>query len=137
MKKLQILLVEDNPEDAKIFYEHMEIVPQNEMWEVHHVCNGWEASQFLTRTPPYENAPPIDLIFLDFNMPRMNGEEMLVHIKPWWKGHPVIVFLTGYGINPTKIREIYELGVSSFVQKPSTFEEFQKVVNYWMDCVKL
>jgi len=136
---IQILLVEDDHEEATLFQEMLDLFGQHDRWQLHHVINGLEAIKFLKKETPYQNAPKVDIVFSDYNMPRMSGEEMLLdlHSGDWWKGYPVIVILTNYDFGAEKIKNLYQLGAASFIPKPKELSVFQKIFTYWVDCVEL
>ena len=78
-KPIEILLVEDNPGDARLALEAVrEAKVHNRLsW----VNDGLEAVAFLRRTGKYAEAPRPDLILLDLNLPRKDGREVLAEIK--------------------------------------------------------
>src|SRR2546421_1788983 len=76
---IEILLVEDNPDDAFITMEALRDGKVRNT--VHHVQDGVEALRFLRRQNKYANAPRPDLILLDISLPRMSGLEVLAEIK--------------------------------------------------------
>jgi CheY-like chemotaxis protein len=86
-----ILLVEDNPGDARLIREALKDSKLPNI--VHHAKDGVEALAFLQKDEPYADAPRPDLILLDLNMPRMNGLELLKRIKddPFLRRIPVVV----------------------------------------------
>jgi CheY-like chemotaxis protein len=81
------------------------------------------------------------LILLDLNMPRMDGRTALKHIKadPELRRIPVIVLTTSKA--EEDILRTYDLGVSSFITKPVSFEGLVDVVrtlnHYWIEIVEL
>jgi CheY-like chemotaxis protein len=81
------------------------------------------------------------LILLDLNMPRMDGRTVLKHIKddPELRRVPVIVLTTSKA--EEDILRTYDLGVSSFITKPVSFEGLVDVVrtlnHYWIEIVEL
>jgi CheY-like chemotaxis protein len=81
------------------------------------------------------------LILLDLNMPRMDGRTALSHLKsdPRLKRIPVIVLTTSKA--EEDILRTYDLGVSSFIAKPVTFDGLVDVVQalnkYWIELVEL
>ena len=81
------------------------------------------------------------LILLDLNMPRMDGRTALAHLKadPMLRRIPVIVLTTSKA--EEDILRTYDLGVSSFIAKPVTFDRLVDVVqtlnHYWIDIVEL
>ena len=89
-----ILMVEDNPTDVLIAREGL---LDAKMPNTLHVADdGIEALEFLRQRGRYTGAPRPDLILLDLNMPRKNGQELLAEIKAdeHLKGIPVIILTT-------------------------------------------
>ncbi len=87
--------------------------------------NGKEAFETLE-----QDLEKIDLILTDFNMPEMNGMELLKKIRSTaaTKEKPVI-FLTTES-EPTKMREAKELGLSAWVTKPYKLSNFLSRIEY-------
>jgi two-component system, chemotaxis family, response regulator Rcp1 len=78
-KPIEILLVEDNPGDIRLTKEALcEAKVSNNLNVVY---DGVEALRFLKREGEYSNAPRPDIIFLDLNLPKMDGREVLAVIK--------------------------------------------------------
>lgn len=81
------------------------------------------------------------LILLDLNMPRMDGRTALMHLKadPVLRRIPVVVLTTSKA--EEDILRTYDLGVSSFISKPVTFDGLVDVVrtlnHYWIEVVEL
>ena len=136
---VDILLLEDEAADAYLI--KMAFKDYNLSVRLHHVLDGREGLNFLNRQEDYKNAPYPDLIFLDLNMPRMNGYEFLAEIKKdvRFKQIPVIV-LTTSDIEKD-ITYCYQLGAASFITKPTGLDQFvsviHKTVEYWMKIVCL
>lgn len=126
-KKLNcILLVDDNSDDNyfhQIIIKKMDIVNRIDVVE-----NGLEALAYLKR----ENQPPPELIFLDINMPRMNGWEFLEQYKyldAKQKARVVIMILTT-SANPDDIKRAKEIEeVTGFETKPLTEEMMREILN--------
>ena len=76
-----------------------------------------------------------DIIFLDLNMPRMNGIEFLQILKkdPALKYLPTIILTTSQ--NRADLLECYRLGIAGYIIKPLKYEDYedkiQKVIAYW------
>ena len=79
MKPLHILLVEDN--EADIFYATEVLEDTKIVSEINVVRDGKKAIDFLNKTGEYSGAQLPDLIFLDINIPKKNGHEVLKYIK--------------------------------------------------------
>ena len=83
--------------------------------------NGLEAIDHLKKIPP-----PPSLIFLDLNMPFMNGFECLVELKKinQYKEIPVIIFTTSN--HPVDMERTMAMGAKIFLTKPPDFEILKK-----------
>jgi CheY-like chemotaxis protein len=76
---IEILLVEDNPGDARLAAEALK---ENKVRNnLYHVKDGVEAMRFLRRQAEYADAPLPDLVLLDLNLPRKDGHEVLKEMK--------------------------------------------------------
>jgi CheY-like chemotaxis protein len=122
----RILLVEDNPGDARLTREALR--DNDVTCEIHHVFDGLEAMRFLRRQPPHELAPTPDLILLDLNLPRMNGEEVLAAIKaePALAGIPAVILTSSTA--EADVRHSYELHANGYVTKPVDLDGYISVV---------
>lgn len=136
---MEILLLEDEMVDAYLI--KVALKENNILARLHHVLDGCEGLGFLQKKGNYSNVPRPDLIFLDLNMPRMNGYEFLTAIKndDRFKGIPVVVFSTS-DVESDVITS-YQLGAGSYVTKPVGVEQFIATINdisdYWMTVVRL
>src|SRR5690349_20340134 len=79
MKPIEILLVEDNPGDARLTREAL--THSKVRNRLHHARDGEEAMAFLRREGKFADAPAPDLVLLDLNLPRRDGREVLEDIK--------------------------------------------------------
>src|SRR6185369_9836754 len=94
VKPIEILLVEDNPGDARLTQEALKDSKLNN--KLYIVEDGVEALTFLKNEGKFANAPRPDIILLDLNLPRMSGRELLEIIKAdeVLKTIPVVVLTT-------------------------------------------
>ena len=121
MKKFKTFFIaDDDPDDVDFFIEAVNEVDQS--IQCYSASDGEEALQKLKKT--LEILP--DLIFLDLNMPRINGKQCLIEIKKTKKlSHiPVIIYTTSS--LPKDLEETRKLGASHFLTKPSDFKHLCK-----------
>jgi two-component system response regulator len=135
--RVDILLVEDNPQDADLTMRTL--TRRHVANPILHVEDGVEALDFLFNRGPYADradVPPPRLVLLDLKLPRINGLEVLEAIKadPRTRAIPVVV-LTSSREDPDVTRA-YELGANSYVVKPVGFDAFTEAVGslgmYWL-----
>lgn len=138
LKLITILIADDNEDDRLMAREALvESRVRNELREVE---DGEELMDYLHRRGRYarpEDSPRPGLILLDLNMPRKNGHEALQEIRqhPIFRRIPVVVLTTSQA--EADIVRSYDLGVSSFITKPVTFEGLVQVMRafgqYWIE----
>src|SRR5262249_289420 len=92
MNAIEILLVEDNSADVRLYIEAFK--GSNLIHHVNVVQDGVEAIAFLRQVETYSHAPRPDVILLDLNLPRKNGMEVLDEIKSDndLRDIPVVIF---------------------------------------------
>ena len=135
----KILLVEDNPADARLT---LEALREGEVQsDLYHALDGVEALAFLRREGSYNAAPIPDLILLDLNMPRKGGREVLAEIKenPMLRAIPVVVLTSSTA--ERDICDAYSLNGNCYIKKPVNLEQFFDIVctmtNFWLTVVTL
>ena len=138
-KLIDILVVEDNPGDARLI---MEVLEGNNLHNsIHVVKDGVEAIDFLNRNGEFAGMPRPDLIFLDLNLPKKDGRQVLSEIKSDnnLKQIPVVVMTTSQA--EEDIIKSYDLHANCFVTKPFDFDQFTMLVasieNFWSSLAKL
>lgn len=110
----KLLLVDDDIDDQLFFVDAIkELAPS---FECGIANNGLEALDHLEKVPP-----PPSLIFLDLNMPLMNGFECLAQLKKTndYKEIPVVIFTTSN--NPVDIEKAITMGAKMFLTKPPDY----------------
>jgi CheY-like chemotaxis protein len=134
-----LLLVEDSPGDVRLTQEAFRDANQN--IRLHVAWDGAEAMAFLNREGANLNAPRPDLILLDLNLPKMDGREVLAHIKgsPDLNTIPTIILTTSDA--EADIAKSYQLQANCYLTKPvelETFETLVKSINdFWLLKVRL
>ena len=134
---VEILLVEDNPQDLRL--TQRALIKANLANHIHVARDGQEALEFIFCEGEYagrkiENAPKV--ILLDLKLPKVDGKEVLERIKsdPRTKMIPVVVLTSSK--EQSDVVESYNLGVNSYIVKPVNFEGFAAAVRqlgmYWL-----
>jgi CheY-like chemotaxis protein len=141
-KPITILMADDDPDDRRLTQEAL--LEGNVANDFRCVENGEELFDYLRLqgkyAPPME-APRPGLILLDLNMPRKDGRAVLKEIKkdPELRRIPIVVLTTSKA--EEDVLQSYDLGVSSYIVKPVTFEGlveiFQTLEKYWLEIVEL
>ena len=139
MSVVEILMVEDNPADARLTEEALkEGMLCNRL---HLARDGVEAMQFLRKEGAFSAAPRPDVVLLDLNLPRKDGREVLAEIKtdPDLKHIPVVVLTTSEA--EQDILKSYALHANCYVTKPVDLQRFMEIVHqietFWLQIVKL
>ncbi|MGC4038546.1 MAG: response regulator [Chitinophagaceae bacterium] len=133
---VEILLAEDNPEDAELTVRALRKV--NLANRLVQVENGQQVLDFLYSKGAYsgKDAAPPRLILLDLKMPKVDGIEVLRTIKSDETTRTIPVVMLTSSAEETDIVKSYELGVNSYVVKPVEFTAFFKAISelglYWM-----
>lgn len=114
----KILIIDDDIDDIDFFIEAIETLDSS--IECYKATNGEEGLQRLQSDLPHP-----DYIFLDLNMPRLNGKEFLTLVKkdPAFSDIPVIMYSTS-GIE-SDIRESIALGACGFIVKPTRLSDLR------------
>ena len=123
----QFLLVEDNETDAAF----IAVAFKNSRHELRVVNDGQEAIDYLSGKRVYADRrkfPLPQVILLDLNMPKVNGFEFLKWLRYKSLGNlsllPVVIMSTA--AEPADLKRAHELGVSSFLTKPVSWDEFKE-----------
>ena len=136
-RQVQILLVEDNPNDIKLALHAFKM--HNLANHVHVVRDGEEALEFIFGTKRYAGrdvASGPKLILLDLKLPRVDGIEVLRKIKADERTYMTPVVVMTSSNEERDIVESYQLGVNSYIRKPVDFKQFTEAVRqlgyYWL-----
>jgi len=134
-----ILLVEDNPGDARLAQEALKEGRMTSRLKV--VVDGVEAMAYLRREGVYAESPRPDLVLLDLNLPRKDGRQVLAEMKedPELRRIPVVVLTTSQA--GQDILRSYDLHANCYITKPVDLDRFISVVRsieeYWCSVVTL
>jgi CheY-like chemotaxis protein len=126
-----LLLVEDNPMDLDLT---LRAFNKKKFANTIHVArDGEEALAWFARWDAGEPMPAV--ILLDINLPKINGLEVLQQLKahPQYRRIPVVVLTSSR--EDSDLKAAYDLGVSSYIEKPVSFSKFIEVAEhielYW------
>jgi chemotaxis family two-component system response regulator Rcp1 len=136
---IEVLLVEDSPGDVRLTQEAFR--DANRDIRLHVAMDGVEAMAFLRQEGSNVHAPRPDLILLDLNLPRMDGREVLAHIKEdeSLKTIPTVILTTSDA--EADIVKSYQLQANCYLTKPVQLDSFENLVksinDFWLTKVKL
>jgi two-component system, chemotaxis family, response regulator Rcp1 len=138
-KPIEILLVEDKEDEASLT---METLSEGRVRNhVSLVRDGVEALTFLRREGSFANAPRPDLILLDLNLPRKNGQEVLAEVKQDHDLKRIPIVIMSSSSAEKDILASYNLHANCYVTKPLDLDEFiaavRKIEDFWISFVKL
>lgn len=126
-----ILLVEDNPVDLDLTLRAFR--KKRFINEIQVARDGEEALAYMDRWEAGEPWPAV--ILLDINLPRISGLEVLRALKahPEFRRIPVVILTSSR--EDRDLKEAYDLGVNSYIEKPVNFSKFMEVADqielYW------
>jgi len=136
---IEVLLVEDNLGDVRLTQEAFR--EANRLIHLHVASDGVEAMDFLRHERAHIHSPRPDLILLDLNLPKMDGREVLAHVKADdnLKTIPTIILTTSEA--PSDIVKSYQLQANCYLTKPVQLEAFERLVrsinDFWLTTAKL
>ena len=141
-KTISLLIAEDDAEDRMLTKDALE---ESKLLNiVHFVEDGEELLDYLNNKGKFEDKDKFKLpglILLDLNMPKKDGREALKEIKSddRLRSIPIIVLTTSRA--EEDILRTYDMGISSFITKPVTFESMVDIMKilgrYWFEIVEL
>jgi two-component system, chemotaxis family, response regulator Rcp1 len=138
-RPIEILLVEDNAEDAQVTLDALRDGRVRN--RIHWVEDGEDALAFLRRHDRHSGAPRPDLILLDLRLPRMSGQEVLIEIKenPAWRRIPVVIMTSSD--DEKDILAAYDNHANCYVTKPIDLDKFMAAIrsieDFWLTVVRL
>ena len=138
-RPVEILLVEDNPGDARLVQEAFK--EGKLLNRLHLVEDGVEALALLRQEGEYAQAPRPELILLDLMLPKKGGLEVLAEIKADHdlRRIPVVVLTSSEA--EEDVARSYDLNANCFVSKPIDLYQFVRILNslgdFWLTVAQL
>ncbi|MDA3820774.1 MAG: response regulator [Candidatus Delongbacteria bacterium] len=137
MNEVEILIVEDNPEDAEIAVRAFK---KNKLTNKLYVVNdGEQALDFIFAKNDFADRNKLakpKIILLDLKLPKVDGLEVLKKIKGNEKTKVIPVIMLTSSKEESDIIHSYKLGVNSYIVKPVDFDKFVEAVSnlglYWL-----
>ena len=136
-KEVEILLVEDNPDDVELALHALRQEKLANRLEVAH--DGEEALDFLFcrgahKSRSFGNPPKV--VMLDLKLPKVDGIEVLRQLKNDHRTKAIPVVILTSSREEKDMIHSYQLGVNAYIQKPVDFEQFRHVVKqlglFWL-----
>ena len=134
---VEVLLVEDNPEDVELTLRALK--KSNLVNAVHVVTDGAQALDFVFCAGAYKGRDiqtPPKVVFLDLKLPKVDGKEVLRRIKSDERTKVIPVVVLTSSQEEKDVVESYHLGANSYIVKPVDFEKFIHTIAelglYWV-----
>ncbi|HEV2381306.1 MAG TPA: response regulator [Terriglobia bacterium] len=134
---MEILLVEDDPQDVRLTVRELQSANLANRIEV--ARDGEEALDFLFCRGAHSGRSlrhPPRLVLLDLKLPKVDGLQVLQEIKSRPETHAIPVVVMTSSREEQDMIESYKLGVNSYIQKPVDFDQFRQTIKalglYWL-----
>ncbi len=134
---IELLLVEDNPEDLELSLRALR--KANLVNRIHVARDGAEALEYIFCEGPHKAREIVDVpkvILLDLKLPKIDGLEVLKRIKGDARTKMIPIVVLTSSKEQRDVVESYQLGVNSYIVKPVNFERFAEAVRnfglYWL-----
>jgi CheY-like chemotaxis protein len=115
-------IADDDLDDQELFIAALKEI--NSLCKCITATNGYEALKQLQEM----KAPYPDFIFLDLNMPRLDGRQLLAAIKQMSELQDIPVIIYSTSADQRDIEETMQLGATHFLQKPNRFEDLRNAL---------
>jgi|SRR5271165_628833 len=137
-KVRHVLLVEDNPGDILLVKESFR---DSRIAYVLSIANdGQEAIDFLDGIARNKNGPRPDLMLLDLNLPKINGYDVLAHVKGTEELRSIPVLVLSTSSAQSDIQRAYALSANCYLCKPAGLDEFfhlmRALQEFWLKSVE-
>ncbi|MGZ7117315.1 MAG: response regulator [Methanobacterium sp.] len=137
MGPVKILLVEDNPADARLITDYFE----KSGTKIKHVTDGAEALDYLYQRGEYQNASLPQIVILDMNIPKVDGMTVLETIKDDENLNKIAVIVFGTSGDSKEVKKAYKSYANCYIVKPIDYDDFENklesIAEFWLKMVTL
>lgn len=134
-----ILLVEDNPGDARLVREIC--IDLGLIDYLHIVSTGSDALDFVNQRGEHADAPPTDLLILDWHLPNMSGEAILDELNSDPDTSHIPVIVTTGSLSEQEIHKAHEKHANACIPKPAGPDELEETIRaierFWLSTARL
>ena len=127
-QRVEILLVEDNPADVKLFQAGL-----SGPYHISVAESGAEALDRLFQRGKFKEEPRPNVVVLDLNVPLLNGHEVLNVMKANSKLRSIPSIIFSASTNPDDIEKAYDFGASAYIVKPTNLEDVERTLSAFVD----
>jgi len=136
--KAEILLIEDNPIEARLIVDIFDDIKLN---NIKSVQDGQEALDYLYKKGKYKNSKTPSLILLELKLPKLDGIKLLSIIKNDEKLKIIPVVVLTLFSSMDEVINAYKNYANSVLIKPDNYEEFGDMIrsleDFWLNKTKL
>ena len=125
MTAARILVIEDNSSDVYLLERALH--QQNFLFELTQLADGEQALAFIRREGPYGDAPIPDLILVDLNLAKYNGEDILREIRDAKHLAGSLICAWSSSQSRRDRTRLMDFGVAQFVNKPTGLDQFLEI----------
>ena len=120
---MRIVLVDDDEDDRQFFMDALKELDMNTSLRVFH--NGQDVLDYLSA----EDAERPHLVFLDLNMPVMNGFQCLREIRKKSTLKELVVAIYSTSSSDKDVEETFVHGANIYINKPNKFDDLKKILS--------
>ncbi|HET8865997.1 MAG TPA: response regulator [Gracilimonas sp.] len=128
---LRVLLTDDDEDDRLVFKEILQEMDKDII--LHMMNDGKQLMDFLAK----KNNPLPHIVFLDLNMPNMNGIECLKEIRSHEKYNDISIAIYSTSTSEKDIEETFLNGANIYITKPAAYSDLKKVLKKSLTAVRL
>ena len=123
-----VLIADDDPDWRLLVRDALSGDARLGALDLYEVPDGQTALEFLMREGPHAGVPPVDLVYLDCEMPRLDGFALLKQMQRISPLRNVaVIMLTGV-CDETSMRKALELGATGWIVKPTSVPELKRAL---------